>query len=441
MTPLSLREVATRSGGVADASPDTVVARVSTDTRSLQAGELFIALHGDRFDAHDHLADARHAAAAVVHRVPPDAPGDLPLIIVPDTRRALGDLAAWHRTTLRGPIVAIAGSNGKTSTKLLVDSVLRTRFHGTASPRSFNNDIGVPLTLLDADAADDYTILEIGTNHPGEIERLIEIAQPTVAVVTSIGREHLEGFGDLDGVRRENLDALRADSCQAIVCGDDGVFKRMAAEVVPTLTTFGLDPTNDLVVRRPNVSCEATSFTCSGREWNVSHLGLHAASNAAAAIAVGRWFGMSDDDIAAGLASADVPAMRINARRLPNGVLLLDDSYNANPESMKAALAYLADLPCAGRRIAVLGDMLEMGDASAACHVEVLDQAMAVCDMTITVGDCFVGGDFVAADADDAVGIVQSLLSSGDIVLIKASRGIGLDQVAAALASPTAVAA
>ncbi|MEM7809761.1 MAG: UDP-N-acetylmuramoyl-tripeptide--D-alanyl-D-alanine ligase, partial [Planctomycetota bacterium] len=368
-----------------------------------------------------------------------DRSSDEPVLVVRDTRKTLADIARWHRRTLRGKVVAVAGSNGKTSTKLLIHSVLRTTLRGSASPKSFNNDIGVPLTLLAADTNDDYVVVEVGTNHPGEIANLTDIARPDIAVVTSIGHEHLEGLGDLNGVRRENLAILQItedhSTPAAIVHGGDEAFVRASRRFCRALTTFG-DCEADLTRDDVKVGFDGTSFRSGGRRWSVPHLGRHAASNALAAIAVGRQFGLSGDDIAAGLASADVPPMRLNVRQLPSGVVLLDDSYNANPESVRAALDLLADLPTTGRRVAILGDMLELGQAGPDKHRDALRHARTVADVVVTVGPIFAEEGDAKTHFDTAADVpVESIVQPNDLVLLKASRGMKLETIAERLAS------
>ncbi len=401
------------------------VSRVSTDTRKLTPGDLFVALRGDRFDAHDKIRDADTASAVIVER---QVELDVPQIIVADTRRALGALAAAHRQTLGGTVIAVAGSNGKTGTKLLINGVLRTRLKGTASPASFNNDIGVPLTLLNADAGDDYVIVECGTNHPGEIARLREIALPDVAVVTSIGHEHLEGLADLDGVRRENLNII-AGVPTLIINGDDEPF----IELCKTRRAFL--PYTSADVSDVDVTATGTAFTYDSRPWHVTQLGTHSAVNAVAAILVGRHLGLDDDAIAAGLASADVPDKRLNLRSV-GGVTIIDDTYNANPESVAAGLMLLKSLPCDGRRVVVLGDMLELGDDAARLHDEAVQAAARAGDMIIGVGpltaDCK-GCDIAFDNSADAAAHMAQILKPNDLVYLKASRGTQLERVVDAL--------
>ena len=433
MIPLTLSEVQDVLRGTSDAPPPPrTVSRVSTDTRSVGAGDLFVALRGGRFDAHDFLARAEHAAAAVVERVPAGAPPGLPLIVVADARRALGDLARFHRETLRNTtVVAVAGSNGKTGTKALIHAALRATLRGTASPASFNNDVGVPMTLLPIDPADDYAVVEIGTNAPGEVAYLTDVARPDVAVVTSIGEEHLEGLGDLDGVRRENAAVARGGLL--VVNAEDGAFVELCRRTACELVTFG-PPGSDLVAS--DVACDAagTSFRLDGRRFRVPAIGPHHATNALAAVAVARRMGVADDAVAAGLADAEPPAMRME-RTVVAGVTLLNDAYNANPASVRAALDALRAFPCDGRRAAILGEMRELGDAAERYHREVGERAAGL-GRVFCVGDAArptaaAGGGEWFAEPAEAAEAVASWARAGDVVLFKASRGARLERAVA----------
>ena len=454
MKPLSISEVSRAVGGrllPGSAPTDAPILAVCRDTKEMKASSLFVAIKGERFDSHDFLdaAAAGGAVAAIVEREPLRPVAGLQLILVPNTRLALGRLGNYVRKTLRAKVVAVAGSNGKTSTKHLIDAALRGTLRGTISPKSFNNDIGVPATILEAEQSDDYLILEVGTNHPGELRPLSEMAEPDVAVITNIGAEHLEGFGDLEGVCREEASVtagLRRDGT-LIVNGDDRALVDAVRQFPGTTITFGFHTTNDLFAA--DVRCEenGTSFALNGgREVFVPMLGRHAASNALAAIAVGRILGVADDSIIASLAKSDEADMRLQLRKA-NGLTILNDAYNANPNSMMAALDTAASLPHAGRRIAVLGDMLELGPSSERYHREI-GAAAAQCGFELLA--C-VGPDsrWLAEGAEDAGMPRQSvhrfdnskaaaerapaLVRKGDLVLIKASRGIELENVAKAL--------
>ena len=430
--------------------PDVSVSAVSTDTRAIEAGSLFVALRGENFDGHDFLqaAEQAGAAAAIV-----EAEGEvsIPQIVVPDTRRSLGDLALAHRRRLKGcKVIAVAGSNGKTTTKRLIHAALSQKLTGTVSPASFNNDIGVPLTLLPAKASDDFVILECGTNHPGEIERLSKISEPDVAVITSIGEEHLEGLGDLQGVRRENMAITEGMNAKGllIVHGDDKPLAALAKGFAGRVATFGVHDSNDLWAKDIVTSTAGVSFKLNGSrtQVNVPLLGRHNATNALAAIAVARRLGLDDDTMLTGLLNAEGPAMRMQ-RSVVGGVTILNDAYNANPASMKAALELFGETSCEGRKIAVLGDMLELGGQFRAYHEAAGAQVKAAkVDALVTVGEAakhigegakvagFAAGRVMhVADAATAARTFASGLQSGDLVLLKGSRGMKLEIIAEAI--------
>jgi UDP-N-acetylmuramoyl-tripeptide--D-alanyl-D-alanine ligase len=459
MKPATLQQIRLAIGGKALGSLPASAASirdVSIDTRTIKPGALFIAITGEHFDGHEFLpqAAAKGAVAAIVSRPPSQAQPNLHLIEVKDTRIALGKLAHFARQQMRGKVIAVAGSNGKTSTKYLVDSVLSAKFTGSMSPKSFNNDIGVPLTILPAEANDDYLVLELGTNHPGEIARLADIASPDIAIITNCGGEHLEFLHDLRGVRAENasiIKGLRTRGGMLIVNGDDRELVEAVGAYSGKLVTFGFDSRNDLFA--PDVRCDerGTRFLLNGsrQEMFVPMLGRHAASNALAAIAVARRMGMKDPDIANALATARAPEMRLQLIDA-NGVRLINDAYNANLDSMRAAIDTLASLAVSGRgrRIAVLGEMLELGPCSDECHRELGEFAAASGNLDLLV--CV--GKAAARVADSALraGIkkksirlfnnvnaaasgIPALLHADDLILIKASRGVQLELVANAI--------
>lgn len=465
MKPLSLQDIRQAVAGrsLSPLRPDAPkLAAICTDTRHMTPGSLFVALRGENFDGHQYLkqAAAGGAAAAVIEEAPADAPPELFLIQVPNTRLALGKLAKRVRQDLRGRVIAVAGSNGKTSTKHLIHAALGgdpktkspgLRLRGTISPKSYNNDIGVPLTLFAADASHDYVVLEIGTNHPGEIQPLAEMSRPDIGVITNCGAEHLEGLGDLIGVRRENASLILGLDPKGllVVNGDDPHLLDAVSQWRGMRLTFGFEKTNDLFAS--DVRCDSTGvrFRLNGsrREVFVPMLGRHTAANALAAIAVARKMGVFEDQVFQNLATATGPEMRLQLQHV-NGITILNDTYNANPHSMKAALETLAELPQPRRRVAVLGEMRELGHASERYHREA-GQFAASCklDLLICVGS---GGGMIAEgaiaaglrpdvvkvfpDAMSAAAELKGELREGDLVLIKASRGVRLEEVASALA-------
>ena len=460
MKPLTLQQIRQAVGGKAlTATPSDLpeISAVCTDTRRMEKSSLFVALRGDRFDAHNFLplAAAGGAIAALVDRVPDNILPNVQLIQVPDTRAALGKLARRVRADLRGKVVAVAGSNGKTSTKHLIDSALGGRLRGSVSPKSFNNDIGVPLTIFPADPAQDYLVLELGTNHPGEIAALTDIARPDVAVITNVGAEHLEGLGDLMGVRQEEASVIKglAADGMLVVNGDDRELLEAVNPYRGRRVTFGFGEHNDLFAS--DVRCDDTGvrfrLNNSRHEFFVPLLGRHTAANALAAIAVARKMGLHEDEIIENLSRAQGPEMRLQLRKA-GAISVLNDAYNANPNSMKAALETAAALPAAGRRIAVLGDMLELGTASERYHRE-LGEFAAGCRLDYLV--CVGPGGAVMAEAAVAAGQpagrvaryrdsgtlaarIRAFLQDGDLVLLKASRGVRLEAVAAAITAPHA---
>ena len=454
MKPLSLQEVRRAvAGRSTEALPKEAVFvnAVCTDTRDLKPDSLFVALKGDRFDAHEFLevAAAGGAIAAIVSRVPEKVPKGMRLLIVPDTRAALGKLAKHVRATLRAKVVAVAGSNGKTSTKYLIDSVLGEKLKGSMSPRSFNNDIGVPLSIFAAGENHEYLVLELGTNHIGEISNLTKIAQPDIAIITNCTAEHLEFLGSLAGVRFENASILEGLNPKGslIINGDDPALLLAVGKFKGQKITVGFKETNDLFAA--DVRCDETGvrFKLNGRlPVFVPLLGRHTAANALVAIAVGKRFRLTDEEILHGLAIARGPEMRLQLNDV-KGVSVLNDAYNANPASMKAALETLKTLPTQGRRIAIVGDMLELGPTGEKLHEEVGEFA-ATCSLhlLVCIGELSKG---IAASAiragmtedrvkmfpnsESAAREMPAQIRPGDVVLLKASRGIHLEVVARAI--------
>jgi UDP-N-acetylmuramoyl-tripeptide--D-alanyl-D-alanine ligase len=447
MKPLSLDEIASAANGQL-VGPASLIGSISTDTRKLKPRSLFIAIKGENHDGHDHVAAAiaNGAAAAMVHQ-DLSTPNGFTLIKVDDTRRAMGRLANFVRRRLPCAVIGVAGSNGKTGTKHLINAALAGKLRGSTSPKSFNNDIGVPLTIFDADPSHDYVVLEMGTNHPGEILNLTNIAEPNIAVITSIGAEHLEFLGDLDGVRRENaaiIQGMKPDGLLVINGDDDGLQNAVAGFPGRTIT-FGFNSENQLRVTDFFATENGIQFRANGvgPMFTVPLLGRHAASNALAAVAVARHLGVDDATIAAGLARSTGPEWRLQIQKA-GGVTILNDAYNANPHSMRAALETLRDMKATGRKIAILGDMRELG-ATADFHHREMGQFAAGCGLEALwcVGE---KADLIAesatvspdirrfADAAECAATVASLLQNGDLVLLKASRGIGLEAVAEAIA-------
>lgn len=436
-----------------------LVEGVSTDTRAIKPGQAFLALRGERFDAHDFLDSAIGAGAALLII---DAAGALPdallrsptgpsVLKVADTRRALGQLAAAYRKSLEGTkVIAVVGSNGKTTVTKLIHGVLSARLRGSCSPKSFNNDVGVPLTILGAKPGDQYLVCEVGSNHPGETARLARIVQPDIAVVTSIGRDHMEFFASLDEVAREHaaiFTDLRPGGLAIVPQGEALLsdFLKPVANVV----TFGTSAAADLRASAIEHTAQGVRFTLNERSvFDLPLLGEHNAMNALGAIAVARRLGLDDASIAKGLASARAPDMRLN-RRTVRGADLLIDCYNANPDSLLAAARTFAAISrSATRRVLILGDMLEMGRHSDAAHRET-GEAIAqgpAAELVITVGPASLhlaqalqsawpeSRFMIFSELDDASAEkIAAAIKPGDSVLLKGSRGIRLERIVTSL--------
>jgi UDP-N-acetylmuramoyl-tripeptide--D-alanyl-D-alanine ligase len=446
------------AGQLAYGDPETPVSGVSTDSRGVAAGEVFFALAGERFDAHVFLPEVVTRASAVVvdhRRVPAQRPGGCGVVAVGDTRRALGLLSARYRQDFDLPMVAVGGSNGKTTTKELIASVLRQNLPALWSEASFNNDVGVPLTLLRLRNTHRAAVLECGTNHPGELQPLVRMMAPDYGVITSIGREHLEFFGDLSGVAREEASIAEAlpPGGKLFMHAEDRWIRYARSRTRASVLSVGEDKANDWQAR--DVRPEKDGLTFIARtprveldgEYRLNLLGRHQAVNALFAIAIGSELGLDRGQIQQGLLECQPARMRLQLWEV-NGVSVLDDAYNANADSMLAALRTLLDLPCKGRRLAVLGDMAELGMHSEAAHAEV-----GRCAAELGVGQLFAVGKMAPvmargardaglarvmefADVESAAIAVKQFVRDGDVLLLKASRATRLERVADSLRGP-----
>ena len=385
------------------------------DTRTLSPGQVYLAVKGEQFDGHRFVGSGLEAGAAVAIVSDEAAVGPGPVLLVDDTVAALQELASAFRDALATggcKVIAVCGSNGKTTTRHLIHHVLTgCGLVGTQSPRSFNNHLGVPLTLLAADPKHDFVACEIGTNHPGEIASLGDIAWPDAAVITSIGREHLEFFKDLEGVAKEEAAILPFVRSNGLV-------------VTPADAAEMLMPYYD--VRDGVVFMSVRDSVSVPREFPL--LGEHNRMNAALVVALSRWLGLDQPAVSHALADIEPPAGRLKVLRFGGGVTVLDDSYNANADSMLAALDCLGQQ--SGRRVAVLGEMLELGVTSADAHREVAAYAERAADHTIKLGPGFSAEPWSEKTASQIVDQLQP----GDTVLLKASRGVGLERIIPAIA-------
>ncbi|HEV2328020.1 MAG TPA: UDP-N-acetylmuramoyl-tripeptide--D-alanyl-D-alanine ligase [Verrucomicrobiae bacterium] len=456
MDERSLKFIAEACGAkIMSGAPETPVKNVCIDSRRAKPGDVFFAIKGENFDGHSFINEvAEKKVTAVVieqKKAPPQLPGCAVLAVM-DTIEALGKFATAYRRDFTLPVACVCGSNGKTTTKELVASVLKQKFSTLSSEASFNNNIGVPLTLLRLEKTHEAAVLEAGTNHPGELAPLVEMIRPNLGVLTNIGREHLEFFGDMDGVAHEegHLAQLLPDGGTLFVNGDNPwtpeVVRRTRAQVV----RVGLGEKNDWRAEKIRLDKNGVTFLAAapekgfGAEYRVPLLGRHQALNALLAMALGKQVGMTPAQVQRGLAECKPAKMRMQFWEA-GGIRVLDDAYNANADSMVAALETLKDMPLQGRRVAVLGDMAELGAHSEAAHAEVgrraaelqIGQLFAVGKMAPVVAkaarDAGLSRVIEFENVEAATKAVKSFLKSGDLVLLKASRSSRLERIAETL--------
>lgn len=423
------------------ARDDRPLRAVTTDTRVLQKGDLFVALRGDNFDAHDFLPQAiEMGAAALVVRDARRANGlGVPVIEVSDTLAALGRLGRYRRRAWARPVIAVAGSSGKTSTKELLRAALGGRLEVHATTANLNNQIGVPLTLLALPEGADIAVVEVGTNMPGEIALLRAISEPDIVVISSIGEEHLEGLGDLEGVMREELASVDGVGVVITPASQPEVAERARGRA-RRVVSAGLDAGE---VRPARWGIEAD-----GRGWleldgvmiRPPLLGAHNLRNAMLALAAARECGVSVEDAARGIAAMPTPSMRAAAQQVGRATVI-NDAYNANPPSTRAALELL-ELAGKGRqRVAILGTMLELGTHGDRLHREIAEQALRS-SIEVISGAGEMGralriaanGDarVVAVDDHDVAALwskLEPLLKPDAMVLLKGSRGVKLERM------------
>ena len=446
---------------------------VSTDTRTIAAGELFVALRGEHFDGHEYLGQAlsRGAAAALVdaawmqQRAEADPVATLPLLAVTDTRRALGDLAAWWRSQFSLPLIGITCSNGKTTVKEMCASILREQArqaehgddHATAAPASvlattgnLNNDIGLPLMLLKLRATHRAAVIEMGMNHPGEIAYLTSLARPTVAVITNAQRAHLEGLGGLSAVARAKGEIFAGlmPGGVGIINADDphaAIWRELNQR--HAVVTFGLTHAADVTAQctRLQFGSRLRLVTPQGeldREVTLNLPGSHNILNALAATAATLAAGVPVDAIVAGLSGFKGVPSRLQRREAIHGALLIDDSYNANPDSVRAAIEVLAGFQ--GRKIFVFGDMGEVGEQSGQFHDEIggyaksmgVDRLLALGEHAAAAVRNFDGGGEHFKNVEALLEALRPMLDGETTVLVKGSRFMKMERVVEAIGAP-----
>jgi len=436
-----LPEVAAAIGSGA-APPPVRVSGWSVDSRTLQPGDLFFALRGPNHDGHDFVPQAleKGAVAAVVDR---ELAAGGALLPVDDSYRALQTLATWARRRWPGTVVAVTGSAGKTTTKDIIASLLGTRLKAGKTVGNFNNDVGLPLSILRLPDDSETAVLEIGMNHPGEIRKLAAIARPDIGVVTNVGYAHLENFDSIDGVaraKRELIEALPRNGA-AVLNADDARALRFREVHPGPVVTFGFSDRADVRADRLERSAQGMRFHLAGAGWFETRLqGRHAVSNILAGIAVAGLFGIEPRQLAPAVAALEASPMR-GRRFTHQGITILDDCYNSNPDAVRTMLETLRDTP-ARRRIAVLGEMLELGRWAETLHQEI-GRYVAACGVDVLVGirgaarrmaDAAVDAGLPASAAyffpgpEEAGDHLRTLAREGDVILFKGSRATHVER-------------
>jgi len=456
--PWSLSDILNATGGRSVcADPAAAFQRVSTDSRHVSSGDLFIPIRGDRLDGHDFVGDAVQkgargllADARRADTFPLEAWIQMGVccVVVPDTRQALGDLAAYNRKRRRLGVVGITGSNGKTSTRAMTSAVMETRYRTLSTAGNFNNDIGLPLTLLGLSPDHDWAVLEMGMNHPGEIRRLGRVARPDLGVITNIGPAHLEGVGSMEGVLRAKAELLEEFDTggRAVLNADDPRLLALSRECACPVCLFGVSPAAAVRATGIEVRMDGVRF---GLETPAGAIDIRLTTparfmvpNALAAAAVGFLAGVSLEQIRDGLEAFRPVCGRMNIHNTARGILLIDDTYNANPASMKAAIGTLASLPVTGRRVLVAGDMLELGEDAGSLHYELgeyiagsgIHALCAAGKHGKNLAQGAIHGGFrkdrvVLAELKEIADHLKDRLQPGDAVLIKGSRGMAMEAV------------
>lgn len=450
---LTLKDAARACGGtLKNCSEDEIIRGITTDSRKPEEGSLFFALRGERFDGHLFIRQAVEAGA-VCCVVQQDADcGSLPVLAVEDTLKALRDLAAFYRSRFRIPVVAVTGSVGKTSTKDMVYSVLSQEFRTHCTEGNFNNEIGLPLTVFKLAREDQVMVLEMGMSGFGEISRLAKIARPDTAIITNIGYSHIEHLGSRENIRKaklEILDGLSMDGA-LLLNGDDELLWELEGTLPYEVLYYGVsNPACDLVAKDVRLYSDGSEFTVriEGKEYRFSIRvpGEHQIYNALAAILTGIRYNVPPEKIVQGVRAFVPSGLRQNIVEL-GSCTMIKDCYNASPASMKSGLDVLARAASrrGGRRVAILGDMLELGDFSVRAHQEV---GRLVCDYRV---DCLVTvgslAEYIASSAvergfnasrvyvfhdnDSVKRNLNRILQEGDTILIKGSRGMKLEEIA-----------
>jgi UDP-N-acetylmuramoyl-tripeptide--D-alanyl-D-alanine ligase len=422
---------------------ETEVKGISIDSRTIKKRELFIAIRGERFDGHDFIGEAikKGAGAIIVQnsKFKIQNSKNIPIILVKDTIKSLGDLAKFHRQRFSLPVIAITGSNGKTTTKEMVSHCLGSKFSVLKSEGTKNNKIGVPLTLLKLNSNHDIVVIELGTNHFGEIEYLTRITSPDIGVITNIGPAHLEFLNNLEGVFKEKISLIKGINSNGlgIINGDDRFLQRLIRN--RKIFSYGLKRACDLNAKDINFSRRTINFKVSNQDFSLNTIGSFNIYNALAAIFLSLIFGLSLKSISEILKEFEFPEGRLKIKEFKD-ILILDDTYNSNPLSLKLALEAISKYK--GRKILVMGDMLELGSKEEQFHREIAKfVGKANISIFISLGRLseitalevkrknFCKDVFLSNNCDEIKDILKKTLRARDLVLIKGSRKMGMERI------------
>ena len=440
------------NGSLEKGDPNAIVNSISTDSRHLKNGDLFVALIGERFDAHNFAVNAiKQGAMGVVlsHEVQGLDELKSNVVMVKDTTKALGDIARYYKNKFNITVIGITGSNGKTTTKDMASAILSEKFSVLKSEGNLNNTIGLPLTLFRLSSSYNLAVLEMGISIPGEMSQLVDIAEPKVAVVTNISSTHLEFLGSIDGVGKEKQ--ILVESAESAVLNiDDPYVSRMSNVVRGNVIFYGIDNPADVTAKDVVLDQEGRpEFTISinnaYERIKLPSVGRHNVYNALAAISVGVMFGVGLDSIKVSLESYQQTSMRMQ-RLIIDGVTIINDAYNSNPVSMRVAVDLLKNLKSDGQKVMVIGDMLELGEQSEELH-EATGKYIGtsgVSEILVTVGNRAVRiaesalesgmkNVVVCKTNPEAIEYLRKKLNKGDLLLIKGSRGMKMEQILEAL--------
>lgn len=450
MQPYTIHKIAEVTGGtLLQGNPATLVKGVCTDSRKAKAGDVFVALQGQQADGHDFAVKAleQGATALLVSQRVREVATEVPVVLVEDTLQALQLLASHNRTSLNIPVVAVTGSNGKTSTKDMIASVLNTRYNTLKTEGNYNNELGLPLTLLNLTADHQAAVVEMGMRGPGEIDFLARLAKPTGAVITNIGEAHLERLGSVENIalaKTEVLEHIGAEGF-AVLNADSPFLRELSGRCKGKVWLYSLAGPADIrgYNLRPDGNGVRYEILYPGGQGEIRLPvpGSHNVMNSMAAVGVGLQLGLQFDEIACGLEQVALTHMRLEILNV-KGMTVINDTYNANPSSAKAALQVLQET-ATGRKIAVLGNMFELGELEQSGHQEVGEAAAVLAvDYLVTVGNLaqwiarggvkgglHPGRVRQCENNDQAVEFLKDILQHGDTILVKGSRGMRMEEI------------